>query len=212
PLVSIAVKHDEILALLRRLEEWLSCTDRLLRQRAGRSDVADAGDRFPLYRGSVQKLLYLADKLINDFASSVRPARPPRFTVIHDTGAAVASLPYGFVRIPTSQIFNLPAVVPDLWHEVGVSLFLREYAWEVGRYALASERGEFITNVAEHYADLIVYLYGFKGSLTKFTTSVISRWRETYRELPYAASSAAVGQLLSRLYLVYEFDAIRDAL
>jgi hypothetical protein len=209
---SIAAKHVEMLALQHRLDEWIRCTERLLRQRTGPAEFLGQGDRSFPYNGGVQKFLYLADKLINDFARRIRPVSPPSFAVMCDTVSTVVSLPNGIVRVPTTKIFAFPLIVPDLWHEVGVRLFLQEFAQQVGKYAPARERGEFLSNVAEHYADLVVYFHGFRANFTKFMTSIVHRWREAYRDFAYATHAHSVGQLLARLYLVYELHQMRAAI
>lgn len=212
PEATVAAKHNEIISLWRRLDEWHRFTEMLVRQRMARSEIREQADRVSLYSGGAQKFLYLADKLINDFARRVRPRNPPEFATIYDAVRTVVSLPMGIVRVPTSKIFALPLVIADLWHEVGVRLFLQEYGYQIAGYAPAGERGEFLANVQDHYADIIVYLYGFKGDLDRFVTSFVNRWEEGYGDFPYASYAHTVGQFLVRLYLVYEFHVMRSAI
>jgi hypothetical protein len=211
PQATIAVKHNEIVVLWQRLDEWLRLTETLLRQRTLRFDFVEEARGAFLYSGGMQKFLFLADALLNDFARRIRGDRSPSLAVVCDAVPSVTSVPAGFVRVPTRKIFVLPLIVADLWHEVGVRLFLQEFAQDVTRYAPVEQRSEFLENVQDYYADLIVYLYGFNGNFKKFTTSLLHRWTEAYRDLPYVAHVHTVGQLLARLYLVYELHVIRSA-
>ena len=106
---------------------WHVFSERLLRQHtvASFEEMLLQSDRAVVYRGSVQKSLFLADWLMNEFAERIRGGSlPPMFSAMYDAESRIFSFAdVGFVRIPARHLFTLPAVIPDLWHEVGVHWF-----------------------------------------------------------------------------------------
>ncbi|HEX7808104.1 MAG TPA: serine/threonine-protein kinase, partial [Thermoanaerobaculia bacterium] len=64
-------------------------------------------------------------------------------------------------------------------------------------------------NLADHYADILVYLNGFHGNFDRFLTSLTHGWTLTYGDLADVVKKHTVGQLLLRAYLILEFDALR---
>lgn len=205
-------RHRQIVASWRRLDEWHRFTELLLRQRTVGSfeEILGQSDRSVVYSGGVQKFLYLADQLLADFASRVRKKNEtPRFATIYDSVKTILSFRTGIVRIPTNRIFSFPFVVPDLWHEVGGTLFFLRLARQFSQYAPPGQENTFLENLADHYADVLVYLYGFGADFKRFLASLAHGWRLTYGDLSTAVQNESIGPFLARSYLIYEFDQIR---
>ncbi len=200
----------------KRLDEWHRLSELLLRQRTVGSyeEILGQSDRSIVYSGGVQKFLYLADQLMKDFAHRVQPIEPPTFAAIYDSVKIIFSFYRSgrLVRVPTSRIFGFALIVPDLWHEVAGALFFLRYGEAFGEIVREDEqRNEFMANIADHYADVIVYLYGFSGDFEKFVVSLVHGWLLAYREVPDTVWRLSVGNFLLRAYLVYEFDRVRAA-
>jgi protein kinase-like protein len=205
------LRHKKIVASWRRLDEWHRFTELLLRQRTVGSyeEILGQSDRSVVYSGGVQKFLYLADQLLVNFARRVGGTTPPRFATIYDSVKTILSFRTGVVRVPTSLIFRFPLVVPDLWHEVAGTLFFLRYGKLVTRLAPLGEANEHLSNLADHYADLLVYLHGFQGDFDRFLASLTHGWTLTYGDLANVARHRTVGQILVRAYLVLEFHEVR---
>lgn len=202
-------KQEFIVASYRRIDAWHRFVELVLRQRTVGSfeEILGQTDRAVVYSGGFQKFLYLADCLINDFAQKVDP-NAPTFATIYDSVKTVLSvLGIGLVRVPTRKIFRLPLVVPDLWHEVGVYFFFRRgFSDMVG---VRNDFNQFVANLHDHYADLLVYLYGFNGDLLKFVASLASGWVEAWGDTTEGVQTYSIHQLLLRIYLVTEFEYVR---
>ncbi|HYC58661.1 MAG TPA: hypothetical protein VEK79_03765 [Thermoanaerobaculia bacterium] len=207
-------RYDELVSLWRQLDEWHRFSEMLLRQRTVGSyeEILGQSDRSVVYSGGVQKFLFLSDQLVKDFARRVEPKETPRFATIFDSVKTIYSFRTGLIRVPTSEIFSFPLIVPDLWHEVGGYLFFLRIAGSLRpRLPKGREGNEFLANLADHYADIIVYAYGFYGDFNRFVASRIHVWHHTYGDVPYVNLSHRVNQLLLRLYLVYELHKVRAA-
>lgn len=206
-------QHAEIVRLWEALDDWHRFAELLLRQRTVGSyeEILGQTDRSVVYSGGVQKFLYLADQLVHDFASRTDP-NPPLLATIYDSVKTVLSVRGGLVRIPTRVIFQLPLAISDLWHEVGVALFWLRLE---KRYSAKIEEGllkrAFVESLADHYADLIVYLYGFGGRFERFMASFVDGWARAHRHETFSVKANAVTQFVLRAYLVYEFDQVRQA-
>lgn len=202
---------DEYQQMWLRLDDWHRLSELFLRQRIVGSyeEILGTSDRSIVYSGGVQKFLYLADQVMMDFARRVQPIDPPKFATIFDSVKTIFSFFTSgrLVRMPTSQMFSFPLMVPDLWHEVAGALFFLRFQEEFRE--LAPDDKEFIANVADHYADLLVYLHGFRGEFIKFALSLFHGWRLAYRDAPDGVQLLSRGHLLLRLYLVFEFDRFR---
>ncbi len=201
----------------QHLNDWHRLSELLLRQRTVGSyeEIFSSSDRSIVYSGGVQKFLYLADQVMMDFARRIQPIDPPKFATIYDSVKTIYSAFRSgrLVRVPTSQIFSFPLIVPDLWHEVAGALFFLRFQQSFEQLELlldeGEKRGEFLANVADEYADLMVYLYGFRGDFTRFAVSLFHGWRLAYREAPTVVDIRSRGHFLLRLYLVFEFDRFR---
>jgi tRNA A-37 threonylcarbamoyl transferase component Bud32 len=204
-------QYLEITDLWRKLDDWHRFSDLILRQRTVGSyeEILGQSDRSVVYTGGVQKFLYLADQLIVDFAKRVEPFDTPKFSTIYDSVKTPFSFRTGVVRVPTSKIFNFPLVVADLWHEVGVTLFFLRYAEEIRKRAPEKDRNALLAHLADHYADMLVYLYGFRGDLQKFLVSFAYGWNVIYRDLAPSVARHSVADFLLRGYLVYELHEVR---
>ncbi len=197
----------------RRLDEWHRLSELLLRQRIVGSyeEILGTSDRSVVYSGGVQKFLYLADQVMMDFARRIQPIDPPTFATIYDSVKTIYSFFTSgrMVRMPTSQIFSFPLIVPDLWHEVAGALFFLRFQEDFLELAPEEGYNDFLANVADHYADLMVYLHGFTGDFEKFCVSLFHGWRLAYRDVPEDVHTYSRGHFLLRLYLVFEFDRFR---
>jgi len=200
----------------KRLDEWHRLGELLLRQRTVGSyeEILGQSDRSIVYSGGVQKFLYLADQLMKDFAKRVQPIGPPHFAAIYDSVKSIFSFyrSGALVRVPTSRIFGFPLIVPDLWHEVAAALFFIRHGEALARLVREDdERNHYVANIADHYADVIVYLHGFRGDFGRFLVSLVHGWKLSYRDVPDEVWRVSVGHFLLRAYLVYEFDRVREA-
>ena len=208
------LRHKRIVAGWRRLDEWHRFTELLLRQRTVGSyeEILGQSDRSVVYSGGVQKFLYLADQLLADFAQQLETTYTPRFATIYDSVKTILSFRTGVVRVPTSLIFSFPFVVPDLWHEVGGTLYFLRHGKQTALVMAAEDRNEALSNLADHYADILVYLHGFHGNFDRFLTSLTHGWTLTYGDLAEVVKRHTVGQLLLRAYLILELDELRALL
>lgn len=176
--------QDEIEAKVHQLEVWHLLAERVLRQRtvATFDALLLQSDRSIVYRGSVQKFLFLADALMNDFLGRICkwPGLTPRFSAIGDSVPHILSVQgMGLVRIPPRHVFTLPFVVPDLWHEVAVYWFYKHARIEVfqrrGQLLSDGELGE----LGDLYGDLVVMRHGF-GDWSRFAFSLTRAWLDSY--------------------------------
>lgn len=211
-------KYAALVNLWRQLDEWHRFSDMLLRQRTVGSyeEILGQSDRSVVYSGGVQKFLFLSDQLANDFARRLVPKDTPRFATIFDSVKTIISFRTGLMRVPTSEIFSFALIVPDLWHEVGGYLYFLRGAERMISASPTGQKNETLNDLADHYADLIVYLHGFRGEFAKFVASRIHLWERTYgkapkRLTPFVNAQQKRDQLLARLYLVFEFHKIRRA-
>lgn len=225
--------HASIGDAHKQIELWSLLAERILRQRTIGSfeEILGQTDRALSYRGGVQKFLYLADSLMNEFALLVRatllrhnafldggtslPALPV-FASLYDSVATIQSMRgTGLVRIPVKHLFKLPFVIPDLWHEVGAYFFFRAYPIDIllpnDDASLPDTQRRYL-ELADHYADLLVYLVGFRQNFTRFMTSLVRGSLEALsaRAVPLAIRSEKYGNVLLRLYLVSEFEQWRS--
>lgn len=193
------------------LEEWCMHAERMVAQRTVGSfgEFLGQNDRGVSHRSDVQKLLYVADWLMNDYAARVFPpgeAKP--FAILCDSVDTVVSAPnLGLVRIPLRHLFSLPLAITHLWHEVGVQVFFDGHAPiddAVARYPEA----------AQMYADCLTLHHGFDERLRDFTLALASTTfeEEGFLAAPEVGKKAYLVYLLTRLYLVTEFKMRRDLL
>jgi len=196
-----------------RLNEWHRNSELLLRQRIVGSyeEILSTSDRSVVYSGGVQKFLYLADQVMMDFARRIQPSDPPKFATIYDSVKTIYSrfASGRVVRIPTSQIFSFPLIVPDLWHEVAGALFFLRFQEQFRELAPEEGYNDHLASVADHYADLLVYLHGFRGDFVKFCVSLLYGWFHAYGDVPEEIKTNSREHFLLRLYLVFEFDQFR---
>jgi hypothetical protein len=205
-------QYSELMSLWRRLDEWHRFSELLLRQRTVGSyeEILGQSDRSVVYSGGVQKFLYLADQLVAEFARRIDPETPLRLATMYDSVKTILGLRIGVIRVPTSKIFNFPFVVSDLWHEVAGAYFFLRYGKEVAKRLPPHLRTVFLEKLADHYADLQVFLMGFGADFPRFVTSLLHGWKLTYGDVDELVKRISVGELLVRIYLVYEFRALRE--
>lgn len=206
-----AEQYKYTVSLWARLDDWHRFGELLLRQRTVGSyeEILGQSDRSVVYSGGVQKFLYLADQLVAEFATRLNPANPPKFATIYDSVKTIFSHRIGVVRVPTSKMFSFPHVVADLWHEVAGTLFFLRKGRDVARFAPLEQGQVFLERLADHYADVQVYLYGFGGDFERFLTSLAHGWKATYGDVDEVVQRWSVGEFLLRTYLIYEFHELR---
>lgn len=204
-------REEDVTVFYRRLDEWHRFAEVLLRQRTIGSyeEILGHTDRAVVYSGGVQKFLYLADRLINDFARRVS-ADLPRFGTMYDSVKTIVSRSgVGLVHIPTRNIFQLPLAVADLWHEVGTVLFAEEGLNELQ----PPQERDLIANLSDSFGDIVVYLFGFAGDFDKFIASFAWATTEAYGDGESSTVSPhGISQFLTRTYLVFEFHKLRALL
>ncbi|MFL6235978.1 MAG: hypothetical protein ACJ76N_22795 [Thermoanaerobaculia bacterium] len=155
-------------------------------------------DSIVAQRGGIPKILMIAERIMEDFYAGLprfpkgrpwRPALPGKrsFAAILEPLGNVTSQPLmGLVSIPIRYAFALHLVVPQLWHEVGQYVFWAEYSpaqrqrvdWELSRGSGSpdiapsqsmAEAFEIDFQLrADMFADLLVFCFGFGGSLERF--------------------------------------------
>lgn len=203
--------HKGIEAQQRTLELWYLFAERMLRQRTTGSfdELFLQTDRAVVYRGSVQKFLYLADLLMNDFAARVSKRQlPPLFAAMYDAVGRTSTLrASGLVRIPVRHLFTLPDVIPDLWHEVGVYLFYKFVRPSAFKLSTSDEDQSIYPVLGDYYGDLVVYRHGFGGDWRRFVISLTRGWIDSipYNEMPgFILKESFAADLLARLAFVLE--------
>lgn len=223
---SSAARWNERVARARAdIEEWCTYSERIVSQRTvGRFDeFLSQNERVVSYRGGVQKLLYLADSLLNSYAQRVFPEEDTAFMSLYDPNDIVLGHHVvGFVRIPARYLFILPLAIAHLWHEVGVHRYYSRY-WmafdERVRHRLAEfrratgEQGDapveaLIRDIADTYGDAVTLMKGFAGDFSRFAVSLSSTLFETnaFRAGPPSVKLNYLVALITRLYLVSEFQ------
>jgi len=182
-------------ALQRKIETWVLICERVMRQRTIGSfdELLGQSDRALFYRGGAQKMLFLADCLMNDFYAIAAPrmlyqqaeghvsTTLPTFTfaTLYDAVERIESvIGTGFVRVPARNIFKLVAVIPDLWHEVGVHIYFQKRLRDGLHINNPRDRAIWI-DLGDHFGDLVVWIYGFDCDFESFAISILQSWRES---------------------------------
>jgi hypothetical protein len=204
------------------IQEWCTFAERAVSQRTvGRfEEFLGQNERVVSYRGGVQKLLYLADRLLNSYAAQVGE-HDSGLVCLYDPIDTVQSRPnLGIVQIPARYLFLLPLAVNHLWHEVGTYTFHRRNPMpdaRVGdRLKLAEERtddksvkkrGEMALHLADVYADALTVTFGFRFDFGRFTMAFASALLESpiFLLAPPVVKEQHFVHLLTRLYLVSEY-------
>jgi hypothetical protein len=217
----IKARHD--------IEAWCAYAERIVSQRTvGRfEEFLAQNERVVSYRGGIQKLLYLADALLNSYAQRVYASiEEPALMCLYDPIDLVESMRVvGFVRIPVRYVFVLPLAISHLWHEVGVHWFYSKY-WNpidvrsrrramVDFHAMppdessspTQERFDLLIDLADVYGDAVTLLKGFRGDLTQFMVSLGTTLLESnaFKLAPTTVRMQFLKQLMVRIYLALEF-------
>jgi len=207
-------EHGTIMQTLRRVERWVLMSERILRQRTVGSfeEFLGQSDRAVSYRGGAQKVLTVADNLMNDFyAKLVGLDEPePYLTSLYDSVDRIQHVVgTGLVCMPVRALFYLPGVLPDLWHEVGGFYFFQTIRHEeLGLDPTDPVQDVIYRDLADHYGDLVSFLYGFGLDFEQFTTAMIEGWLAAP---PYTNPPALVHEL-SYIHIVARIVAIREFL
>ena len=214
--------HTNLVDEKKQVEIWSLLSERLLRQRTVGSfeELLGQTDRAIAYRGGIQKFLVLADALMNDFSRLVTDnlyegagREAPMFASLYDAVSSIRShRGTGLVLIPVKHLFRLPLIVPDLWHEVGTTLFFMNSEFffsELADAVTAHDQFEVVVlyrDLADMFADIIVFLYGFRADFTQFEISLVRGWIEANREHENnpGVYTQHYKQLLIRLFAVFE--------
>jgi hypothetical protein len=205
---------DEVsVRILRRIDRWVRTAERILRQRTVGSfeEFLGQSDRAVSYRGGAQKVLTVADNLMNDFYAKIRK-RPweASLTALYDSADGVEIVVgTGFVRLPVRALFFLPGVVPDLWHEVGSFHFFKEFDVVEGLHLNLDDPVEraLHTDLADHYGDLISFIYGFELDRQQFVSALLEGWlaSQAHKEVPQSVMEESYEHILIRMVAVLEF-------
>jgi len=214
--------HTNLVDEKKQVEIWSLLSERLMRQRTVGSfeELLGQTDRAIAYRGGIQKFLVLADALLNDFARLVTSNlfegighETPMFATLYDSVSSIRShRGTGLVLIPVKHLFRLPLIIPDLWHEVGTTMFFMYsefFFTDLADAVMASEQFEIVSlyrDLADMFADIVVFLYGFRRDFTQFEISLVRGWLEANREhenngLVYTQHYK---QLLIRLFVILD--------
>ena len=182
--------HHQIRVDVHLIELWHLFVERVLRQRtvASFEEMLLRSDRNVVYRGSVQKFLFLADALMHDFLTKVSRRRHdgPCLWAMYDSITRIFSHPpMGLVRIPARHLFRLPSILPDLWHEVGVYIFNAEVPQERLKKIGPSSKHVSVSvdeyqTLGDRYGDLTVLHFGFDGDWQRFLISQVRAWLDAY--------------------------------
>ncbi len=127
----------EILESLRgEVESWCTHAEHVLRERTSGSfdDLFSPSDCLASYRGSLQKILFIADNLTQEFYWRLDPPLRVqsdsgyRFSTIYRPQSVMSSEPLiGVINVPVRHAFSLHLILPQLWHEVGQYVFHRTF-------------------------------------------------------------------------------------
>lgn len=194
---SQALIATEISLINSHLAEWCKRAGRVVREKTAGSAARLflQIDSIVAQRGAIPKILMIAERIMEHFYSRL-PAELPRlklvrarrnFAAILEPLGNVTSQPLmGLVAIPIRYAFALHLVVPQLWHEVGQYVFWAEYSpaqrARVDRdISLETEDANMTPSRrqteafavdfhlrGDMFADLLVFCFGFGGSLEKF--------------------------------------------
>jgi hypothetical protein len=200
-------------SILTRIDKWVRTAERILRQRTVGSfeEFLGQSDRAVSYRGGAQKVLTVADNLMNDFYAKVtNQPWEPRLTALYDSADGVEIVVgTGFVRLPVRALFFLPGVVPDLWHEVGSFHFFKELNAADTLHLNLDDPIDYDlhTDLADHYGDLISFIYGFKLDRVQFVNALIEGWlaAHAHKEVPPSALQESYEHIVVRLVAALEF-------
>jgi hypothetical protein len=188
-----ALIATEISFINSHLAEWCKRAGRVVREKTSGSAARLflQVDSIVAQRGAIPKILIIAERIMEDFYSRLPSELPRRvvlrskrrFAAILEPLGNVTSQPLmGSVSIPIRYAFSLHLVVPQLWHEVGQYVFWAEYTphleREISLSSMDPDMGASRSMVydfevdfqlrADMFADLLVFCFGFGGSLEKF--------------------------------------------
>jgi hypothetical protein len=204
------------------IQEWCTFAERAVSQRTvGRfEEFLGQNERVVSYRGGVQKLLYLADSLLNEYASHVGEGGTG-LVCLYDPIDTVQSYPnLGIVQIPARYLFLLPLAVNHLWHEVGTYAFHRRNRMphrdlrdrlkaveEATGDTSVKNRGELTLHLEDVYADALTATFGFRRKLRRFAMAFASALFESplFYLSPSVVKERYLVHLLTRLYFVSEY-------
>lgn len=205
--------NDTVVENLYRIDRWVRTSERILRQRTVGSfeEFLGQSDRAVSYRGGAQKVLTVADNLMNDLYARLAGLQEPEpfLTSLYDSVDRIQHVVgTGLVRMPVRALFFLPGVVPDLWHEVGGFHFFRTITAAELKLDLTKPMDRVVYyDLADHYGDLVSFLYGFKLDVEQFATALIEGWlvSQPYATVPEAARQPSYVQIVARIVAVSEF-------
>ncbi len=220
---------EQLEDLWRNAESWCGLAGRVLRERTAGSfeDLFNPSVSLPAIRGGLQKLLYVADNLLQEFyeqyQSSLRQESIAEgsFSTIYEPSSTIKSERYlGIIKIPVSYAFTLHMVVPQLWHEVGQYIFSQRYhpfsprierrMRDLKQRSSTTPATALWKDAADMYADLVVLHYGFLGKYEQFQPYLTTFFLDALRHNnpPAHQKQRQLVRLAERLYFAYQFKII----
>ncbi len=217
------------------VREWCVVLRRVLSERTAGSFEPLFKHSYGLtnYRGGLQKPLLIADRLLHQFYSLLPDALKtdgragaPLFATIFTSDATIASKRLtGVIQVPIRYAFSLHLVLPQLWHEAGQHVFHNLYS--APESTLASEldrrirslggafdqedsRQQVVHDLSDSFADILVFVFGFRCNYDAFTEYLSTLILETvrYKSMPKTQQERFCVTLVQRLFYVAHFAAL----
>lgn len=212
---------DRVVARLLSIERWVLLGERVLRQRTIGSfeEFLGQSDRAVFYRGGAQKMLFLADCLMNEFYRRVAPSigrfakagvslerDVSMFASVYDAVHRIESeTSAGLVRVPAQNVFMLASVIPDLWHEVGTYCFFNCFDGAPKDFGLGGRNDAALYGeLADHFGDVIVWIFGFDCRFRQFAISTINRFFDSIQDHLGLVRETLTAAVILRLMLVLD--------
>lgn len=224
------------------LTEWCKRAGRVVREKTAGSAARLflQIDSIVAQRGAIPKILMIAERIMKDFYRQLprelhgaRSSQRRDFAAILEPLGNVTSQPLmGLVSIPIRYAFALHLVVPQLWHEVGQYVFWAEYlpAQRLRRDLEISQRSEDSSMTpsrrmaesfevdyhlrADMFADLLVFCFGFGGSISHFLRYLASLTANVAKhdDLHFQNWERQALALVHRLCFVAQFKCLHQRL
>jgi len=184
---------------LHMLGEWCLTASRVISERTSGSfhRIFHYSDTIAPQRGGLQKVLFLADNLMQEFYArlpscfKVSPYGPLIFISVQEPESTISTAKLlGVIKIPARHAFSIHLITPQLWHEVAQHIFIEVYRSPLPEKlnrrllylsnVLREEQGRSESNeisidpqnitlqLSDMVADLLVFHYGFRRDLDSF--------------------------------------------
>ncbi len=220
-------RMEDLETIIRR---WCVLVSRALRERTTGAfeGLLEAPQSVTGTRGSLQKLLFIADNLLHEFylrvPSALRQNDSPTLSTLYEPIDTISSIRFtGLIRVPDSYAFSLHLVLPQLWHEVGQFVFQEAFSgpsspeteefFRRSNVPLDVDREELMAEAADVFSDHIVLYLGFDDDWPLFTTYLSSLVGETLRRqsrgrtpIPDEVVLDRFVRLVCRLHASFQFS------